>query len=304
MSRATLEQWRMLKAVVDHGGFNQAAAVVHKSASSINHAVHKLQDQLGVQLLVVEGRKALLTEAGQALLRRASLLLEEAASLEDAAERLALGVEAVVRLAVDQIFPPDLLAQVLADFSAAWPGTRIELRESVLSGGVELLYGGEVDLLISGMPVQGFLGLPLMPVSFVCVAHPDHPLHQLQHPLSLKDLQRHRQLVVRDSATAHRVDAGWLKAEQRWTVSHVATSIRMLELGLGFAWLPLSLIEPALQAGRLKTLALPFEGLRQVPLQLIQADPDTAGPATRALVAAFLATAGGSDDSVVAPAAG
>ncbi|WP_315982943.1 LysR family transcriptional regulator [Aliamphritea spongicola] len=45
--RVTLEQWRMLKAVVDHGGFAHAAAAVHKSQSSINHAIHKMEDQLG-----------------------------------------------------------------------------------------------------------------------------------------------------------------------------------------------------------------------------------------------------------------
>lgn len=288
MLKVTLEQWRMLKAVVEQGGFNQAAAAIHKSASSINHAVHKLQDQLGVRLLEIEGRRAVLTDAGQLLLRRATLLLEEAAAVEEAASRLQQGVEPVVRLAVDQVFPPGHLAQVLAAFSAAWPQTRIELRETVLSGGVELLYAGAVDLLISGLPMQGFIGLPLLLVDFICVAHPEHPLHQLNRELSLRDLRQHRQLVVRDSATAHRLDAGWLQAEQRWTVSHVATSIRMLELGLGFAWLPLDLIQDALQAGRLKPLPLPYQGRRQVPLQLIQADPDLAGPATRALVEQLL----------------
>ena len=73
MNRTTLEQWRMLQAVVDHGGFAQAAAAIHKSQSTINHAVHKLQDQLGVPVLEVVGRKAQLTEAGALLLRRAEL---------------------------------------------------------------------------------------------------------------------------------------------------------------------------------------------------------------------------------------
>ena len=39
MLKSTLEQWRMFKAVVDAGGFNQAAAEVHKSQSSVHHAV-------------------------------------------------------------------------------------------------------------------------------------------------------------------------------------------------------------------------------------------------------------------------
>jgi len=48
MLKSTLEQWRMFKAVVDAGGFNQAAALVHKSQSSVHHAVQKLENAIGV----------------------------------------------------------------------------------------------------------------------------------------------------------------------------------------------------------------------------------------------------------------
>ena len=72
MARTTLEQWRMFQAVVEHGGFAQAAEAVHKSQSSINHAVHKLQEQIGLPLLEVVGRKAQLTDAGRLMLRRAA----------------------------------------------------------------------------------------------------------------------------------------------------------------------------------------------------------------------------------------
>ena len=86
MNKTTLEQWRMLQAVVEHGGFAQAAEAVHKSQSTINHAVHKLQDQLGLPLLHVVGRKAQLTEAGALMLRRAGQLLLQAEQLEQALE--------------------------------------------------------------------------------------------------------------------------------------------------------------------------------------------------------------------------
>ncbi|EDP99496.1 transcriptional regulator, LysR family protein [Shewanella benthica KT99] len=47
-AKSTLEQWRILQAVVDFGGDAQAAAVLNKSQSSLNHAVAKLQSQLGI----------------------------------------------------------------------------------------------------------------------------------------------------------------------------------------------------------------------------------------------------------------
>ena len=69
--RVTLDQWRTLQAVVDHGGFAQAAEVLHRSQSSVSYTVARMQDQLGVPLLRIDGRKAVLTEAGEVLLREA-----------------------------------------------------------------------------------------------------------------------------------------------------------------------------------------------------------------------------------------
>ncbi|MFG6176051.1 LysR family transcriptional regulator [Halomonas sp. THAF12] len=283
MSRVTLAQWQMLAAVVDHGGFSRAADAIHKSPSTLNHAVHKLEEQLGVSVLEPVGRQVRLTEAGEMLLRRARQLLENADSLEDVASRLAEGLEAEIALAIDQIFPPDALARALDAFSAAFPHVRVQLHETVLHGGVEMLQDGQADLLISGLGAQGFLGEPLVSVRFIAVAHPEHPLHGLGRALDLRDLEQHRQLVVRDSAQRQSLDSGWLKAEQRWTVSHLDTSIGMLERNLGFAWVPETRIRDALTSGRLKPLPLAAGGVREIPIQLIHRDQDRAGPATRAM---------------------
>ncbi|HCW95511.1 MAG TPA: LysR family transcriptional regulator, partial [Pseudomonas sp.] len=37
--RVTLEQWRTLQAVIDSGGFAQAAEVLHRSQSSVSYTV-------------------------------------------------------------------------------------------------------------------------------------------------------------------------------------------------------------------------------------------------------------------------
>lgn len=287
MSRVTLAQWQMLAAVVDHGGFARAAEAIHKSPSTLNHAVHKLEEQLGVQVLEPVGRQVRLTEAGALLLRRARQLIESAEALEDVAGCLAEGLEAEVVLAVDQLFPPDALARALESFSMEYPHVRIQLHETVLNGGIEMLYDGSADLVISGIAAQGFLGEMLVRVRFVAVAHPDHPLHRLGRDLDLRDLTQYRQLVVRDSAQRQSMDAGWLKAEQRWTLGHLHTSVDMLERGLGFAWVPETRVQAALAEGRLKPLPLAVGGVREVPVQLIHRDRDRAGPASCAMAEAL-----------------
>lgn len=287
--RVSLEQWRVLQAVVEHGGFAQAAEALNRSQSSVSYALKRLQEQLPVPVLEPAGRRAVLTPAGEVLLRRARGLVDEALSLERLAAGLARGWEAELRLAVDVVFPPDCLLSALERFSGGCQAqghqTRVQLIEAVLSGTEEALLRREVDLAITGRAPPGFLGEPLITIEFIAVAHRDHPLHGLGRTLTEADLKHHRQVVVRDSGLARKQDAGWLKAEQRWTVSHIKTSIQAVRRGLGFAWLPREHILDDLASGLLRPLPLELGGTRPVPLLLVYADRDSAGPGAQALAA-------------------
>src|SRR4051794_11176293 len=87
----TLKQWKTLHAVVDCGGFSDAAEFLNVSQSAISYTVAKLQEQLGIPILKVEGRKAQLTEAGRELLQRSRHLIKDAIELEIFAENLRFG---------------------------------------------------------------------------------------------------------------------------------------------------------------------------------------------------------------------
>ncbi|MCO7187181.1 MULTISPECIES: LysR family transcriptional regulator [unclassified Pseudoalteromonas] len=284
MLRVTLEQWRMLRAVVEHGGFNQAAKAIHKSQSSIHTAVQKIEMALSVKLFQVEGRKTRLTEAGEMMLRRASYLLDEAEKVEAVGQTLSKGVESHLRIAVDEIFPQTLLYKVLEATSQAYPLLRIELVESILSGSFEALQHAKVDIAISPMVLTDGFSEQLCQVEFVAVAHPKHALHQLDRELTLEDLKSFRQIVVRDSALGKGTDSGWLGADQRWTVSHLRTMVDMVTQGLGFAWLPRSAITQQLSSGALLPLKLTHNRTRLAQLNLIFRDGDTLGPAARAFI--------------------
>ena len=272
----------MLQAVIEHGGFAQASEALFKSQSTISYAVNKLQQQLGLEILTIKGRKAELTEAGKVMLRRSGDLLKEAEALEKVAGSLAEGWEGSLTLAVDVIFPPEILSRFLQKFSPICPHTRFELVETVLSGTTDMLISGQADMVISGHVPQGFLGEPLMEVPFIPVARFDHPLLMHDQPLNQNDLKSHRQIVIRDSGLK-KIDAGWLGAEERWTVSHISTSIRMVAEGLGFAWLPAYHIEEGLKSGILKPLTITPKHDRQITVYLVYADADCAGPAVKAL---------------------
>lgn len=299
LNRISLEQWRALIAVVDAGGYAQAAARLHKSQSAVTYAVKKLERLLGVDAFEIQGRKAILTATGQVLYRRARALLDEAAALEAAAATLAGGWEPQLRLAADIVFPTWLLLEVLVRFAGERPAMRIELLETVLGGTEDALAQRQADLVIGPIVPPGFVGDPLMRLRFVAVAAPSHPLHALGRELTYQDLRQHRQLVIRDSGLQRKRDSGWLGAEQRWTVSYKATSIRAACLGLGFAWYAEDMIREELATGALKPLPLREGGARYVELYLIFPDPDYAGPGARRLAEILRTACAGRSRSVL-----
>lgn len=282
VAHVTLEQWRCLVAVVDAGSHEKAAALLHKSQSSVTYAVQKIERQLGVEAFRMERGRTALTPAGSLLYRRAQALLEDAAGIELVAARTSAGWEAEIGLAVEILFPTWLLLEGLAEFGKESPQTRIELYESVMDGTAELMRAGTVDIAIATQIPSGLQGEPLLRVRFVPAAHPGHPLHALGRPLTPRDLRKHRHLTVRDTGSRRDKRVPTLEAEQRWTVSNMTTSIGAATRGHGFAWFPEDKIRSELDEGTLKILPLNERAERFVQLHLLWRDD--CGPGVRRLL--------------------
>jgi DNA-binding transcriptional LysR family regulator len=287
LPRTTLEQWAVLAAVIDRGGFAQAGRALHRSQSAISYAVARLQESLDVPLLGVQGRKAVLTAHGETLLRRARPLLQELSTLEDLAASLQRGWESQLNLVVDVAYPRERLLRIVAELGAACPHTQLQLADAVLSGAEEAISARSADVVVTSRVPAGYLGDYLLDVPFTAIAHPDHALLQLQRPLAAADLAHHTQVVVRDSGRRQPRDEGWLGAERRFTVSSMEASLAMVTAGLAFAWLPEHLAAPAIATGTARTLPLETGATRNVALYLVLVHGPVAGPAAREAAQSF-----------------
>src|SRR3954454_24971641 len=159
--RITLEQWQALVAVVDAGGYAQAAARLHKSQSSVTYLVQEVQRRLGIKAFEIKGRKAALTATGQLLYRRARVLLDEAAGLEKTAKSASAGWEAEIGIAAEMIFPAWVLLKCFDKLNAESAHTRIEYYETVITGTNEALLSRRADLAITPVVPPGFARTPL-----------------------------------------------------------------------------------------------------------------------------------------------
>lgn len=283
-AKSTLEQWRILQAVVDYGGYSQAAEKLNKSQSSLNHAVAKLQSQLGVQLLEVKGRKAYLTECGEVLLRRSRHITQSVNELEALATNLETGWEPTLTIAREIIYPMEHLVDALSEFLAQSRGTRVTIIDSVLTGTAELIEQQSVDLAIcGGAAPKGQLAEPLVDIDFILVCHPEHPLAKMGIIEDEQTLAQHLQIVIKDTALVPNTDLGWLKAEQRWTVSNFHEAKTILRKGIGFCWIPQNLLTDELELQQLTRLQLKGASKRQATLSLVIPNRDKQGPASQLL---------------------
>ena len=281
--RVSLEQWLAFKTVVDCGSYAMAAQALNKSQSSISYAIARLNEQLPQPVLILDGRKAVMTDAGQVLYRHAEQLLNQASQAEAIASSLALGFESEVAIAVDVLVEVGSLVCAFEEFSQEFPHTRIRVLETSLSGTTEALLEKTADLVIGTKTPPGFQSRPLLQVKMIPVAAPGHPLVKNREDVSELELRSMRQVVLGDTGTFREQDSGWLQADQRWTVSHFSTSIKLLRSGLVFAFIPQNWIEDELAEGSLQRIPMAPSMDRLLQVHMMLADNQAAGPATKAL---------------------
>ncbi len=275
----SLKQWRIFHAVIDCGGFAEAAKTLHLSQSTISYTVAKLQDQLGATLLKTEGRKAMLTAEGRALLERSRHVLKEAIELETFAKNLGQGWGGDVCLVVDQNFPSHLLMRALSKFSQLGRGAaHVKLSEVAMLHAEDVLRDMTVDLAISERVPLGFLGEPLIEVEYLPVAHPGHPLLRLGRDITAADLAQQTQIGIGHANERDGSAASGMK-QHRWFMSSLDTVVEAVSEQLGYAWLPQHRIQRWLDQGALAPLPLGDKRIHKSMLYLIHGRPWAASPA-------------------------
>jgi DNA-binding transcriptional LysR family regulator len=284
--RISLKQWKMFHAVIDSGGFFGAADSLHVTQSTISHAVAKLQEQLGIPLLVLRGRKAHITEEGKVLLERSRDLVRSAMELEELAENLKNGWGPEIRLALDPSFPHELLTLALRKLSSFPQKIRLSVKEAVPDQARQALHDNTVDLAISSHIPFGFMGKGLIDIEHVAVAHPDNPLFTLKRDISSEDLKTQFQIVVSGVNDYIAADTHYrLPLYQRpWNVSSLERAIAAMRQGLGYAWLPKYQTKQWLAENQLRILPLGSGSSYQTSLYLIPARQITADSAAAAFV--------------------
>lgn len=256
---------KVFLAVLDGGSFSAAARMLGRVPSSVSMTISQLEAELDLLLFDRTARDARPTDMARALEPDARLLASTLRQLDAHALAMHQGLERKLTLAV----APELLsvpwAKPLAVLAEEFPSLEVEVLSSPQADAMRMLYDNTAQLALvferhAGNDREAFQ--EFSSEMLVAVISPQHPAlkgkERKQRKLRYEDLYDIRQIAVasRDASVS---DPRFFLARQIWrTDNHLAT-LSMVREGLGWAYLPHSLVQQQIDGGLL--IAIDFDNI-------------------------------------------
>src|SRR6478736_3168817 len=150
----TLRQLQYLKLLVEHGGFGRAAEAAHVTQPTLSAGIQELERTLGAPVVDRARTGVILTPVGEEALRRATVILNEAEELVEAAKNAGQPLTGRFRLGVIPTIAPFLLPRALPLLRQRFPKLRLFLREDLTQRLIAALKAGQLDAALIALPFE------------------------------------------------------------------------------------------------------------------------------------------------------
>jgi len=244
-----LHQLRYFCAVARTGNFTRAAEQEHVAQPSLSQQILKLEDELGTKLFDRLGRKATLTQFGEAFLLRVRRILHDLSEAKSEVQELAGGNKGRLVLGTIPTIAPYFLPSRLALFAKRFPHIQVSVIEDITSVLLTRLQEGKIDVLLVALPVlgDGLVCAELKREPLYVVAPENHPLAK-KRTIFLREIENDPFILLKDGhCFRDTAVAACRRARVRPNVvfesGHFATILAMVSAGMGFSLVPEMAIE-------------------------------------------------------------
>lgn len=175
-SRLDLVDLKLFLSIVDCGSITQGAYRSNLALASASERIRKMEQELGVALLIRKARGVSTTEAGEALAHHARLILQQRMLLEDELQDFATGARGSITLYANTAALMEFLPAKLAVWLEGWPKLTVVLKERTSEEIVKAVQLGlaEVGVVSSSVPATGLITRPLTNDNLVLIVPPKH----------------------------------------------------------------------------------------------------------------------------------
>jgi LysR family transcriptional regulator, hydrogen peroxide-inducible genes activator len=242
--RPSIRQLECLVAVADHHSFRKAAAALGISQPALSAQVQVAEELFGVQVFERDRRSVLVTPAGEDIVGRSRIALDEIHAVSDAARRRAEPLVGPLRLGVIPTVAPYWLPALLPTVRKRFPKLELILREDQTARLLGQLAAGLIDVALLAIPVPGDVTTAaIAQESFLLAAARDTPIVQKRGKLTEKDLEDETVLLLedghclRDQALAVCKRSGAVESMEVRATS-LPTLVQMVAGGMGVTLIP------------------------------------------------------------------
>jgi LysR family transcriptional regulator, cys regulon transcriptional activator len=160
-----LHQLRYLAAIAQSGlNITAAAQKLHTSQPGVSKQIKLLEDELGFQIFVREGRNLTrITPAGQQVIERALKILQEAQSIKDMSTELRDEGRGSLSIGTTHTQARYVLPSVIREFRGRYPQVRLNLHQGTSEQIAEMVANDRIDCAIATGSEQLFGELTLLP---------------------------------------------------------------------------------------------------------------------------------------------
>jgi LysR family transcriptional regulator for metE and metH len=239
----------IVQAVDKHGSLTAAAEILCVTQSALSHSMKKLEQQLGTDVWLREGRSLRLTQAGEYLLAVANRVLPQLALAEERLGQYAQGERGALRIGMECHPCYQWLLKVVSPYLARWPDVDVDVKQKFQFGGIGALFGYEIDLLVTPDPLYkpGLRFEPVFDYEQVLVVNREHPLAAVEY---VKPHQLTQEVLVTYPVETDRLDiynqflmpAG-VTPRRHKVIETTDIMLQMVASGRGVAALPRWLVE-------------------------------------------------------------
>lgn len=173
----------IVRAIDRLGSVTAAAESLYVTQPALSHSIRKLEESLGLKVWSREGRLLRLTQGGEYLLSVANRLLPQFERAEQQLQQFAQGERGTLRIGMECHPCYQWLLKIAEPFLKAWPDIDLDVIQKFQFGGIDALFGHEIDVLVTPDPLKkpGLLFVPVFDYEQVLVVGKDHPLRTAKH---------------------------------------------------------------------------------------------------------------------------
>lgn len=255
----SIEQLISFVTVYEEKSFSKAAIKLGKHRTTTGQVIANLEDVLAVDLFERIGRQVEPTEDGHLLYHYAKLAIEQTRVFDKVALSLSYGGLEQISIGYPSYIPHRLLNNIRTQLSQDFPTMRVNFfvrsKEQIREGiAQDELHFGLVNI-DQGKGMYNLDSTFLGHIEFVPFVKKDGELAQLPANKILSTLKTSRQFVLKEFIDEGMKNKVILSADYE-ECDELALVIKMVQSGLGWAWLPKILSESEYITNNIQPLKL------------------------------------------------